>query len=114
MSRNDQSQIRCTVAGAEHLPPELAGSDEVCRSIVNAATPVLRENGIAPSQVTVNVTVRSDHLISAVASAGSATIAEQNVGIADRTLNARAIEMLAQAVATQLGKLGREGRGDSE
>jgi len=114
MSRTDQSQIRCTVEGADNLPPEIGGSAEICDAIVRAATPVLDDTAAAPSNVSVTVTVRSQYLISAAVSAGGVRIPEQKVGIVDRKLNSRAIEMLAQAVATQLGKLGNQTRGDSQ
>lgn len=107
MSRADKGQIRCTVEGGEKLPAEVAGPDAVCAAIERAVLPVLERSGMAASNISVAVTVKSDNRIAAVASAGERTMPEQNVGITDRKLNGRAVEMLAQAIAVQLGELSR-------
>jgi hypothetical protein len=98
------SRISCTVEGAEKLPSEIGGEEAVCAALERAAAATLRQAGVAPSALSVSVNVRSAYRISAVASLDGKTIPEQQVGISDRELNARAIDMLAQAVAAELGK----------
>ena len=111
MSRTSETGLRCTVEGAQNLPAELDGPDSVCAAIEKAAISALQGAGIEPAQVSVSVTVQSQYRISATASAGPRTIPEQKVGITDRTLNSRSVDMLARAIALELKRLGREGHG---
>jgi hypothetical protein len=105
MNSVSQSGLRCVVDGEEKLPPEVGGPVRLCAAIERAALPQLQNAGIAPVTVAVRVTVKSSSRISAVASIGDRALPEQNVGISDRPLNVRAVDMLAQAVAGQLAKV---------
>lgn len=107
MNRTESARIDCTVENPANLPAELGGPDAVCAAIEKAALPALQSAGIAPSELKVSVKAQSSHQLSATASAGSFRIAEQKVGISDRALNRRAVDMLARAIASELEKLGR-------
>lgn len=99
--------LRCTVAGAEALPGEIGGSEAVCAAIERAAAPAIKRAGISASSVAVAVAVKSPSRLSAIASVGERSLPEQHVGISDRPINARAIDMLARAVAAQIEQLGQ-------
>ena len=94
--------LRCSVQGEEKLPAELCGEPAICAAIAGAALPELERSGIAPDSVAVTVTVGSPFLMSAAVSVGDRDLPEQKVGISDRPLNARAVKMLADAVARAL------------
>lgn len=90
--------IRCTVEGAEKLPRELGGSDGVCATITRA----LAAKGIDAESASVTVEVKSDSIMSATATIAGRAFPAQTVGVSDRSLNPRAVEMLAAAVAGQV------------
>ena len=94
--------LRCAVEGEEKLPTELGGEPAICAAIAEAALPELERAGIAPDSVAVTVSVGSPFLMSAAVSVGDRTLPDQKVGISDRPLNARAVKMLADAVARAL------------
>lgn len=94
--------LRCAVEGEEKLPAEIGGEPAVCAAIAGAALPALERAGIAPGSLAVRVKVASPYLMSAVASIDGRALPEQKVGISDRPLNARAVQMLADALAGEL------------
>ena len=107
MTSTTAQGISCSVEGGEKLPPDIGGEDGVCETIGSAALPALQSAGIAPTSLAVAVRVTSEHQMSATASVNGRALAEQKVGISDRPLNERAVQMLAAAVAGELGKLGK-------
>ena len=96
--------IRCTVEGEGKLPSELGGQAAICSAIASAVLPQLQGAGIAPDAVEVQVFVKSKYMFSAVVSVNGVPRPEQTVGVTDRALNERAVQMLAQAVAGELAK----------
>jgi hypothetical protein len=94
--------IRCSVDLAANLPREIGGPDAVCAAISEAALPALRRAGIPASAMSVKVRVVSDHRISGVASLDGRDLPEHVIDVADRSLNRRAIEMLAAAMAAEV------------
>ena len=102
MTATSGASIRCAVAGAENLPAELGGEQGVCAAIAVAAAPALGKANIAPYAVSVAVTVKSESRISAVPSVNGKALTEQNVATSDRALNANAIRMLADAIASAI------------
>jgi hypothetical protein len=105
MNSTPSQSFRCVVEGAERLPPGLGGGDAVCSAVAKAATPVLERNGVDAGAVSVVITVQSASAISAATSVAGKSLPEQKVAISDRSLNPRAIDMLANAVAAELAKL---------
>lgn len=104
MNRTPGEGIRCTVAGDEMLAQELGGGPAICFAIERAAGPVLQRSGIPPSEVTVSVRVATPYAITATVSVQGKAFPEQRIDISDRPLNQRSIDMLGQAVASQLSK----------
>lgn len=102
MNSVSSQSFRCTVEGESKLPPKLGGEAGVCGSIADTVIPALQRAGIPPNSVAVTVRVKSASRISAVPSIDEQTLPEQHVGISDRPLNARAVQMLADAVAREL------------
>lgn len=105
MSSTSAEQLRCIVQGEEKLPAEVGGEAAVCSAIERAAAPALQSAGLSPAAVSISVEVKSQYRISAVPAVGGRSLPEQHVGISDRPLNARAIDMLANAIAAELAKL---------
>lgn len=108
MNSTSTEQLRCVVQGEEKLPAEIGGGGAVCSAITRASAPVLQRGGVAPGTVSVSVEVISPYRISATPSVGGRTLPEQHVGISDRPLNARALDMLGQAIAAELSKLAQQ------
>ena len=102
MASTRAETIGCSVQQAANLPAEIGGPDAVCAAITEATRPALQRAGISASQLSVQVRVVSDHRIAAVASLGGRQLPEHVVDVADRTLNRRAIEMLAAAMAAEV------------
>jgi hypothetical protein len=87
----------CQVSGAGKLPAELGGADGLCAEIARALQPV------SPKPAAVAVTVASPYLASAsVTLADGQKLETIKVGNSDRPLNRRAIQMLAEGIATQV------------
>ncbi len=106
MASTSPQKISCAVQGEDKLPPGLGGQAEVCSAVARAALPALERAGIAPAALAVTVKVTSGHSLSAVAVVNGRALPEQKVGVSDRALNARAVEMLAAALAGEIAKLG--------
>lgn len=107
MTANSHEDLRCTVQGVQKLPQGLGGQPAVCSVIANAVLPALARAGISSSAVTVAVEVKSESRISAIAEINGRPLPEQNVAVSDRALNAGAIRMLADGLATQLSNSGK-------
>lgn len=105
MNSTSSDALHCAVEGAEKLPPELGGSAAICSAITKAAAPVLNSRRVGAEAVSVVVNVQSASAISAATSVAGKSLPEQKVAISDRTLNARAIDMLANAIAAELARL---------
>lgn len=89
------NQLSCTVVGAQMLPAEIGGADGLCTAIRTAAG--------ANSAGTVVLRVKSPYAVTAAATdRGGRKHPEIGASIADRTLNRRAVEMLAKEIARQL------------
>lgn len=85
----------CRVTGGEHLAADSGGADALCAAIGKAAD----------GRAAVEVRVRTPYFASAtVTLAGGRKLPAINAGIADRPLNRRSFEMLAQAVAAQVAR----------
>lgn len=97
----------CVVQGEENLPPEIdAGA--ICSAIQRASAPVLQRTGLSSAAVSVLVKVKSKFALSATATVGGNALREHNVGISDRPLNQRAVDMLANAVAAELSTVSQQ------
>lgn len=107
MTSTSPEQLRCVVEGGEMLPPEI-GADEICSAIRLASEPVLSSAAISPAAVSVSVKVRSASAISATASFGGRQLRERNVATSNRPLTARAVDMLAKAVAEELSTVAQQ------
>jgi hypothetical protein len=95
------NQMRCTVVGAEMLPPEVGGADAVCRSMREAVSAAGGQ--AAASELSITVQIASAYSAAAiVTTADGRKLAEQQVAISDRKLNQNALAMLAKGVAAQL------------
>lgn len=103
---SNTSMIRCSVERAGKLPAELS-SESICDSVRNALGPVLQVAGLPPDDTSVRVTVQSSSQLAATTTVGGKTLPEQHVGTSDRPLNARAIAMLARAIAADVAALRR-------
>ena len=99
--------LRCAIEGEDQLPAETGGEAGVCAAVARAVLPEIERAGIAPASVSVTVTVASPYAMAATASVGGRALPEQKVGISDRPLNARAVQMLADALARELASLGK-------
>lgn len=89
------SELSCTVVGAEKLPARIGGADGLCAAIRTAAG--------ANSAGAVVLRVKSPYSVTAaVTDRGGRKHPDIGASIADRTLNRRAVEMLAKEIARQL------------
>lgn len=107
MTATSGPSIHCTVAGAEKLPASLGGESAICSAIAAAAASVLEAARIAPAAVSVEVTVKSESRMSAIATVRGKPLAEQNVASSDQALNSGAVQMLANAVANAIAASAR-------
>jgi len=112
MASTRPETIRCSVQLATNLPAEIGGPDAVCAAVNQAALPVLKRAGIDASAMSVEVRVVSNHRIAAVASLSGRQLPEHVIDVADRTLNRRAIEMLAAAMAAEVSKANDDQAGE--
>jgi len=101
MTSTSTDDLRCIVEGEEKLPDNI-GAETICSAIRRAAAPVLQGGAVAPAAVSVSVHVRSASGLSATPTVGGKTLRERRVAISDRALNARTVEMLANAVADEI------------
>ena len=101
MNSTSTEQLRCVVQGEEQLPAEL-DVETICSAIRSASAPALASAAIPASAVSVLVEVRSGHGLSATATVSGTALRERHVATSNRPLNARAVKMLADAVAAEL------------
>ena len=100
MSKPPVHGIACSVVGADKLPAEIGGADSVCRIIRAAAEPAAAERGQAAT-IMVEV-VAPSAAVAKVTMADGRSLAPARIDVSDRSLNGRAIEMLAKAAADQI------------
>jgi hypothetical protein len=101
MNSHDARAVHCSVDRGEKLPSGLTASG-VCAAIRKAVAPSLERAGIAADALSVKITVESDAKLVAAATLAGKTLPEQRVASSDRVLTARAVDMLAQAIAAQV------------
>ena len=101
MTSRNPSAVYCSLEQGGKLPKGLVASD-VCAAIQSAAAPALERAGLSPSALSVRVTVVSDRKLVASATLGGKALPEHRIGISDRALNARAVQMLASAIAADI------------
>lgn len=99
---SDSSTMRCSVTGAGKLPAAL-NSDGICKTFRAALEPALQVG----AEASVRVSVESSSKLAATATVGGKALPEHHVATADRPLNARAVAMLARAVAADIAALRR-------
>ncbi|MBV9528973.1 MAG: hypothetical protein JOZ79_11510 [Sphingomonas sp.] len=102
----NDAAIRCSVERAEKLPAGL-NTDTLCATIRGAGGAALNRAGLDPSALSVRITVDSERKLSATATLNGRTLPEHHVGISDRSLNARAVELLATAIAGEVAAVSR-------
>jgi len=112
MASTRPETIRCSVKLATNLPAEIGGPDAVCAAITQATLPAMQHAGIDASQLSVEVRVMSNHRIAAVAALSGKRLPEHVIDVADRSLNRRAIEMLAAAMAAEVAKSSKDQAGE--
>lgn len=96
MKPQSNTEVRCSVVGADQLPAEL-GAEAVCRAI--------REAAAAAPGASITVQVLSPHVLAATATtADGRMLSEQRVATSDRTLHPGSVRMLADALAQQLAE----------
>jgi hypothetical protein len=89
------NELSCTVIGAQKLPAEIGGANGLCAAIRTAAG--------ANSGGAVVLRVKSPYSVTAaVTDRGGRKHPEIGASISDRTLNRKAVEMLAREIARQL------------
>ena len=93
--------IHCSVERGDKLPSGLS-AESVCAVVRNAAAPALERAGLSLAVFSVQVTVDSDRKLSAAATLDGKPLPTHHVGISDRALNARAVQMLAKAIAAEI------------
>jgi hypothetical protein len=98
--------VHCSVDRAEKLPAGLSGS-AVCDAVRKAAAPALAEAGQSPAALSVHITVESETKLVGAATLSGKALREHRIGIADRALNAHAVEMLANAIAADIASVRR-------
>ena len=101
MTSQNPSAVHCSLEQGRKLPKGLAASD-VCTAIQAAVGPALERVGLSPSALSVRVIVESDRKLVASATLGGKPLPEHRIGISDRALNARAVQMLASAIAADI------------
>jgi hypothetical protein len=104
MTSSNPATVECTVQGAGKLPAGLDAA-AVCAAVRAATQPALAASGA--SALSVKVTVVSESKLMAVATLGGEALPEHHVASSDRSLNARAVDMLAQAIAADIPAHGR-------
>ena len=92
MNRPADSSGRCTVQGAELLPPESGGGEALCAEI-EAATAKL------PGPPAVSVRVVRPHLLAASVTIEGRTLPELKMSRSDRALDRQAFQRFAKAIA---------------
>ena len=72
----------------------------------------MQRAGIDPSKLSVEVRVVSNHRIAASATLSGRQLPEHVVDVADRSLNRRAIDMLAAAMAAEISNSSEDQAGE--
>lgn len=103
---SDTSTVRCSVERAGKLPEGLS-SQFICDTVRRAVGPALEAGGIGGAELSVQVIVESVSKLTATATVAGKTLPEHHLGTSDRPLNARAISMLASAIAADVAALRR-------
>ena len=103
---SDTSMVRCSVVRAGKLPDGLT-SDFICDTVRRAVGPAVQAAGLAPADVSVQVTVESSSKLAATATIRGKALPAQHLEVSDRPLNVRAISMLGSAIATDVAALRR-------
>ena len=97
----DELVIRCSVVRAQKLPQGVT-AESICDSVRRAANPALDQAKLAPNALSVRITVESETKLTAAATLQGKSLPEHHVSISDRPLNARAVSMLANAIAADV------------
>lgn len=93
--------LQCSVSHAEKLPSGLS-EGSICAALRQAAVPALDRIGLATKALSVQIQVESDSKLVATATLAGKTLPEHRVATSDRLLNAKAVEMLAKAIAAEI------------
>jgi hypothetical protein len=101
MTPPTSGSIRCSVEGAERLPEGITDKT-ICDAVRGSAEPALQQGGFARDSLSVVVTVASATKLVAAAQLAGKPLPEHRVAISDRTLNAQAVAMLANAIAAEI------------
>jgi hypothetical protein len=112
MASTRPETIRCSVKLATNLPAEIGGPDAVCAAITEATLPAMQRAGIDASKLSVEVRVVSNHRIAAAATLSGRQLPEHVIDVADRSLNRRAIDMLAAAMAAEVSNSSEDQAGE--
>lgn len=96
--------VHCSVERAEKLPAGLTDSS-ICNAVRTAAAPALAHGGHSPAALSVRITVESETKLVGTATLSGKALPEHRIGISDRGLNARAVDMLANAIAADIASV---------
>lgn len=106
MTNLNPAAVECSVLDAGKLPAGLdAGA--ICAAIRAAVQPALAASATSRGALSVKVTVVSESKMVAVATFGGKALPEHHVASSDRPLNARTVDMLAEAIAADIPAHGR-------
>jgi hypothetical protein len=100
-SAMSNSQRPCQVAGEMKLPAKTGGSSAICDAVeqaIAARAPKLHYSA--------KVQVLSKSALKATVTSNGRTVAQQELSVMDRDLNATSIERFAKALAEQIAKPG--------
>jgi hypothetical protein len=98
MKQTSVPNVRCSVVGAELLPPASGGEEGLCRAIERALS-----NQAAGERFTVEVRVpRRDMLSASVVTSDGRRLPEFNTVISDSTLTPKALDRFASDLAEQV------------
>lgn len=97
---------QCTVEAAAKLPPGVRDA-EVCAAMKDAAVAAVGPALVNSGAVSVRVTIRSEHIASALPTLRGHTLPEQKLAVSDRALSMASIKVLAKAVGNELARSSR-------
>ena len=101
MNNPSPAAVECSVQDAGKLPAGM-NAGAICAAVRAAVQPALAASGTSSGALSVKVTVLSESKMVAVATLGGKALPEHHVASSDRPLNARTVDMLAQAIAADI------------
>lgn len=103
MQPSKEPSANCTVVNAAKNAAPLQDA-EICGPIERAVELAAKDAGIGPGAVSVRVEILSPHSLAATTLVDGHALPPQRVDVSDRTLGASSVNLLAQAIATQIAQ----------